>query len=170
MGDYSTRGSPRKAKREHEVRFPDKFWRNTTPLSHTAKGLYATLVTFADYRTGLTYVSNLRLQKETGYGREKIERLLRELESDGWIKRTRQRSRNLYGKRFIRCLRYVTSDALKSSVSAGCSENRGTENQGYIRTPVRSSVTPEVNKSHLCPTQDHPDSEEEKQTIIVSDV
>ena len=39
-------------KRDHEVRFPDKFWRRGTHLSIDAKALYAVLVTFADYKTG----------------------------------------------------------------------------------------------------------------------
>jgi len=146
--------------RDHEIRFPDKFWRRATPLSHAAKGLYATLATFADYRTGLTYVSNERLQKETGYGRDKLEDLLRRLERGGWIKRTRQCRRNLRWKRWIKCLRYVVSDALKFSESGRCPENQGTETQGYIFTPVKSSVTPEEqSQKHLYPTQDHSVSE-----------
>ncbi len=143
-------------RREHEVRFPDKFWRKSTRLSHDAKGLYATIVTFADYRTGMTFVGNARLQSETGYGRDKIEKLLRELELAKFIDRSRESNGNLLFRRWIKCLKYVvSSDALNFRESAGCPDFQGTENQGTILTPVKSSVTPEEKKSHLYPTQDH---------------
>ena len=138
------------------MRFPDKFWRRSTPLSLDAKSLYAVLATFADYRTGETFVSNERLQLETGLGRDRVERLLSELEVRGFIKRRRQYRRNLLAKRWIRCLKHVISDALESRASSRYPGNQGTENQGTILTPVKSSVTPEKqNLSHPCPTQDH---------------
>ena len=152
--------------REHEIRFPDRFWRCETNLSHSAKGLYATLATFADYRTGETHVGNARLQKETGYGREKIKSLLRELEQADLIKRRRELQRNLKSKRYIRCLKYVRSDGLKSGLSSRPTSFRATEDQASILTPVKSSVTPERKKSHLYPTQDHSDLEAEEQTIM----
>jgi len=37
-----------------------------------AKGLYAVLATFADYKTGETFVSNPRLQLESGHGIVKV--------------------------------------------------------------------------------------------------
>lgn len=150
IGTDGDSGKPHR-KREHEIRFPDKFWRSATPLSHVAKGLYATLATFADYRTGLTFVSNERLQKETGFGRDKVERLLRELECGGYIERTRQCRRNLRWKRWVKCLRYVSSDSLIFRASDRHTENQGTENQGYIRTPVKSSVTPERQEKSSFP-------------------
>jgi hypothetical protein len=87
------------------VRFPDSFWRRGTQLSVEAKALYAVLATFANYKTGETFVSNQRLQLETRFGRDRIERLLAELETAGFIKRTRQCRRNLLWKRWIRCLK-----------------------------------------------------------------
>src|SRR5258706_11445580 len=119
-------------KREHEVRFPDKFWRRATRLSHVAKGLYATLATFVDYRTGLTFVSNARLQLETGHGRDLVKRLLRELELAGFIKRSRQTRRNLLSKRWIRCLKYVAPDGLTFSPSARRTDFQSPENQPPI--------------------------------------
>jgi hypothetical protein len=143
-------------RREHEVRFPDKFWRKATHLSHDAKGLYATIATFADYRTGMTFVSNDRLQSETGYGRDKMEKLLRELELAKFIERSRENKGNLLFRRWIKCLKFVvSSDALKTRVSARCPENQGTENQGTILPLVKSSVTPEERKSHPYHTQGH---------------
>ena len=130
-------------KRDHEVRFPDKFWRRETRLSMSAKGLYATISSFADYRTGDTFVSNERLQLETGFGRDKVEHLLSELEAGSFIKRRRELRSNLRWKRWIRCLKYVSSDTLKCSASGRYSENQDTENQGIIRTSVKSSVTQE---------------------------
>jgi len=141
-------------KREHEVRFPDKFWRRGTRLSHAAKALYATLVTFANYRTGLTFVGNPRLQLETGYGRDLVKKLLRELELAGFIKRSRQTKKNLLSIRWIRCLKHVVSDGLNFSLSVRPTDSQSPENQSAILTPVKSSVTPE-KKSHLSPTQDH---------------
>jgi helix-turn-helix protein len=152
--------------REHEVRFPDKFWRRETHLSHDAKALYATLATFADYRTGLTFVSNARLQSETRYGRDLVKKLLRELEAAGYIKRSRQTNRNLLSKRWIRCLKYVVSDGLNFSQSSRRTDSQSPEKQPTVFTPVKSSVTPETKKSHLYPTQDHSDSESEKETIM----
>ncbi len=128
--------------REHEVRFPDKFWRRATHLSHAAKALYATLATFADYRTGLTFVGNARLQLESGYGRDLLKRLLRELELAGFIKRSRQTKRNLLSKRWIRCLKYVVSDGLNFSPSTRRTDSQSPENQPTIFTSVKSSVTP----------------------------
>jgi hypothetical protein len=148
------------------VRFPDRFWRRATDLSHAAKGLYATVATFTDYRTGETFVSNLRLQQETGLGREKIKSLLRELERAGFIERTRELRCNLKSKRHIRCKKYVCSDGLESGLSARQTAFRATENQATIFTPVRSSVTPKTKKSHRYPTQDHTDCEAGKQTIM----
>jgi len=129
-------------KREHEVRFPDKFWRRATRLSQAAKGLYATLATFADYRTGLTFVSNARLQLETGYGRDLVKRLLRELELAGFIKRSRQTRKNLLSQRWIQCLKYVALDGLNFSPSARQTDFQSPENQPPIFTSVKSSVTP----------------------------
>ncbi|HKW35536.1 MAG TPA: helix-turn-helix domain-containing protein [Candidatus Acidoferrum sp.] len=146
-------------KRDHEVRFPDRFWRRATDLSHDAKGLYATLVTFAEYRTGLTFVGNARLQLETGYGRDLVKKLLRELERAGFIRRSRQIKRNLLSKRWIHCLKYVVSDGLTFSPSARQTDTQAPENKPAIFTPVKSSVTPEEERSHLYPTQDHSVSE-----------
>lgn len=129
--------------REHEVRLPDRFWRRATHVSHAAKGLYASLATFADYRTGRTFVSNARLQLETGYGRDLVKRLLRELELEGFIKRSRQTRKNLLSKRWIHCLKYVVSDSLNFSPSARRTDPQSPENQSTILTPVKSSVTPE---------------------------
>jgi helix-turn-helix protein len=155
--------------REHEVRFPDKFWRRSTHLSIDAKGLYAVLVTFADYKTGETFVSNERLQLETGFGRDRVEHLLSELEVRGFVKRRRQYRKNLLAKRWIRCLKYVISDALDFRASSRHPEFQGAENQGTILTPVKSSVTLEKqNLSHPFPTQDHSvwELEEKKQGIM----
>jgi len=106
-------------KREHEIRFPDKFWRRSTHLSFAAKGLYAVLATFADYRTGETFVSNARLQLETGYGICKIKILLKELKTGGFIGRDQELRRNLKSKRHIWCLKYVVSVVRKSSDRPG---------------------------------------------------
>ena len=152
--------------REHEVRFPDKFWRRATHISHAAKGLYATLATFADYQTGLTFVGNPRLQLETGYGRDLVKRLLRELELAGFIERSRETKRNLLSKRWIRCLKYVVTDGLNFSPSARRAESQSPEKQPTIFTSVKSSVTPERKKSHQYPTQDHVLSEVGKQAIM----
>ncbi|MGB6459596.1 MAG: helix-turn-helix domain-containing protein [Candidatus Acidiferrum sp.] len=137
--------------REHEVRFPDKFWRRSTRLPFDAKGLYAVVATFADYRTGETFVSNERLQLETGFGRDRVERLLTELEARGFIKRRRQYRKNLLAKRWIRCLKHVVSDTLNFRASSRYPENQGTENQGTILTPVKSSVTPEKEEKSSLP-------------------
>jgi hypothetical protein len=138
-------------RREHEVRFPDKFWRRATRLSHAAKGLYATLTTFADYRTGLTFVGNARLQLETGYGRDLVRRLLCELELASFIKRTRQTKRNLLSKRWIRCLKYVVPGGLNFSLSARRTDSQSPENQPTIFTSVKSSVTPQEQEDSSFP-------------------
>jgi hypothetical protein len=152
--------------REHEVRFPDRFWLRATHLSQEAKALYATLVTFADYRTGRTFVSNARLQLETGYGRDLVRRLLRELEAAGFIRRSRESKKNLLSKRWISCLRYVTSDGLSVSPSVRRTDSQSPEKQSTICASVKSSVTPETKTSHLYPTQDQSESEVGKQKIM----
>jgi hypothetical protein len=129
-------------KREHEVRFPDKFWRRGTHLSMDAKGLYAVLATFADYRTGETFVSNTRLQLETGHGISKIKRLLVELESAAFIERRREFRGNLKAKRYIRCLKYVVSTVQIPSHRPDGMASVRVENDATILAPVKSSVTP----------------------------
>lgn len=137
--------------REHEVRFPDKFWRRGTRLTHAAKALYATLATFADYRTGLTFVGNARLQLETGYGRDVVKRLLRELELAGFIERSRQTKKNLLSRRWIRCLKHVVSDGLNFSPSTRRADSQSPEKQPTIFTSVKSSVTPQGQEESSFP-------------------
>lgn len=146
-------------KRPHEARFPDSFWRRGTSLSIDAKGLYAVLVTFADYRTGETYVTNLRLQLETRHGVVKIKNLLSELERAGFIKRWQEPHGNLKAKRHIRCLKYIDSPVVQiPSHRPGGIVFGPTENQPTIRTPVKSSVTPEKQEESSFPhTQEKPE-------------
>lgn len=129
--------------REHYTSLPDKFWRRSTHLSLAAKGLYAVLVTFADYKTGETWVSNARLEKETGLGRDKVKALLRELESAGFISRRRQVRGNLKAERHIRCLKYICSMDGKSAHRLDGRVFGTHEKTPTIFTPVKSSVTPE---------------------------
>jgi hypothetical protein len=144
---------------EHEVRFPDKFWRRGTHLSIDAKGLYAVLATFADYRTGETFVSNGRLQVETRHGIVKIKALLTELEKAGFIARRREFRGNLKGKRHIRCLKYICAPRVQipSGRAYGMDSVR-IENDATILTPVKSSVTPKEQEESSFP-QREPESE-----------
>ena len=103
------------SKREHEVRLPDRFWRHSTHLSLDAKGMYSILLTFTDYRTSETHVGNTRLERESGFGRNKVEALLRELEHSAFIKRSRKYRGNLKSERTIHCLKF-TSIPLKSGI------------------------------------------------------
>jgi len=131
-------------KRDHEVRFPDSFWRRTTHLSMDAKGLYAVLATFADYKTGETFVSDPRLQLETGHGIVKVKTLLVELEKAGYIVRRRDFRGNLKAKRHIRCLKYICAPRVQiPSGRADGMDSVRIENHATIFTSVKSSVTPE---------------------------
>ena len=96
--------------REHEIRLPDRFWRHCTHLSLDAKGLYAILLTFIDYRTNETRVSNARLERESGYGRDKVKAVIMELEASGFIERKRLYVGNLKSQRTLRCLKFVSMD------------------------------------------------------------
>lgn len=96
--------------REHEVRLPDRFWRHGTKLSTDAKALYSILLTFIDYDTAETHVGNIRLEKESGYGRDKVKNLLGELESKGFIERKRLYVGNLKSKRILRSLKFLSMD------------------------------------------------------------
>jgi len=138
-------------KREHEVRFPDSFWRRGTSLSIHAKALYAVLVTFADYRTGETFVSNGRLQIETGFGRDKVKELLRELTQAGFISRRRRLKENLKAERYISCLKHVCSTDGKSDHRTDKRVFGTHENQPTIPTQVKSSVTPEIQEGSSFP-------------------
>lgn len=127
--------------REHEVRLPDRFWRHCTHLSLDAKGLYSILLTFIDYETSITFVSNPRLEKETGYGIVKVKALLAELELAGYIKRTQERRGNLKSKRFIECLKFLSPAVQIPSDRPGGTVFGTTENQPTILTKSESSVT-----------------------------
>ena len=96
--------------REHEVRLPDRFWRNCTKISTDAKALYSILLTFTDYNTDETHVGNSRLERESGYGRDKVKGLLLELENSGFIERERLFVGNLKSKRILRCLKFTSID------------------------------------------------------------
>jgi hypothetical protein len=96
------------SKREHEVRLPDRFWRHSTHLSLDAKGIYSILLTFIDYRTCETLVGNYRLERESGFGRDKVKGLISELEAKGFIERKRLFVGNLKSKRILRCLKFVS--------------------------------------------------------------
>ena len=96
--------------REHEVRLPDRFWRHCTHLSLDAKGMYSILLTFIDYRTNETVVSNARLERESGYGRDKVKALILQLEASGFIERKRLYVGNLKSQRILRCLKFVSMD------------------------------------------------------------
>jgi hypothetical protein len=127
--------------REHEVRLPDRFWRHSTHLSLDAKGLYSILLTFIDYQTCVTFVSNLRLQRETGYGLVKVKSLLSELEINGFIKRRQEMRGNLKSKRHIQCLRYASPVVQIPSDRPGSTAFGTAENQPTILTESKSSVT-----------------------------
>jgi hypothetical protein len=120
--------------REHEVRLPDRFWRHSTNLSLDAKGLYSILLTFIDYETCITFVSNRRLEREAGYGLVKVKELLKELESNGYIKRTQQKRGNLKSKRYIQCLMYASPVVQIPSNRPGSTVFGTTENQPTILT------------------------------------
>ena len=103
--------------REHEVRLPDRFWRHSTHSSLDAKGMYSILLTFIDYQTNETHVGNARLERESGYGRDKVERLIAELEANGFIERKWLYAGNLKSKRIIRCLKFVSMPCKSGSRS-----------------------------------------------------
>lgn len=139
-------------KRDHEVRFPDRFWRRATRLSMDAKGLYAVLATFADYKTGETFVGNQRLQLETGHGIVKVKALLVELEKSGYIERRREFRGNLRAKRHIRCLKYICAPTVQiPSGRADGMDSVRIENDASIFTSVKSSVTPEEQEDSSFP-------------------
>jgi len=121
------------AMREHEVRLPDRFWRHCTKLSTDAKALYSILLTFIDYKTAETHVGNTRLERESGFGRDKIKELILELEASGFIKRTRLYVGNLKSKRILRCLKFTSTDG-KSDYRLDRLVSGTTENQPYILT------------------------------------
>jgi Helix-turn-helix domain len=116
-----------------------------------AKALYAILATFADYKTGETFVSNERLQIETGFGRDKVKELLRELAKAGFISRRRRLRKNLKAERYIRCLKHVCSTDGKSAYRRDGRVFGTHENQTSILTPVKSSVTPEKQEESSFP-------------------
>ena len=132
--------------REHEVRLPDRFWRHSTHLSLDAKGLYSILLTFIDYQTCITFVSNSRLQRETRYGVVKVKALLSELESNGYIERTQEMRGNLKSKRYIHCLKYASPVVQIPSHRPGSTVFGTTENQPTILTKSKSSVTKSKEK------------------------
>lgn len=101
--------------REHEVRLPDRFWRHCTHLSLEAKGMYSILLTFVDYQTAETHVGNVRLERESGYGRDKVKALIAELEASGFIKRKWLYAGNLKSKRILRCLKFLSTDGFSVS-------------------------------------------------------
>jgi hypothetical protein len=127
--------------REHEVRLPDRFWRHSTHLSLDAKGLYSVLLTFINYQTCVTFVSNPRLQLETGYGVVKVKALLSELEKNGYIRRNQEMRGNLKSKRYIKCLKYASPVVQIPSNRSGSTVFGTTENQPTILTKSKSSVT-----------------------------
>lgn len=150
--------------REHEVRLPDRFWRYSTCLSLDAKGLYAILLTFIDYRTCITFVSNRRLERETGFGVVKVKQLLSELKANGYIKSTQERRGNLKSKRFIQCLKYTSPVVQISSNRPGGTVFGATENQPTILTESKSSVTQSKEKD-LHPSLTVPELPERNQSV-----
>jgi hypothetical protein len=116
-----------------------------------AKGLYAVIATFADYRTGETFVSNARLQLETGHGISKIKALLVELEKADFIERRREFRGNLKAKRHIRCLKYIVPTVQISSHRVDCMDSVRIEKDATILTPVKSSVTPKEQEESSFP-------------------
>ena len=137
--------------REHEVRLPDRFWRHSTNLSLDAKGLYSILLTFIDYETCITFVSNRRLEREAGYGLVKVKELLKELESNGYIKRTQQKRGNLKSKRYIQCLMYASPVV----------QFRPTD------PVVQFSVRPRISPLSL-PSQSHPSPNLKKKNYVLA--
>jgi len=93
-------------------------------LSTEAKALYSILLTFIDYNTGETHVGNSRLERESGYGRDKVKGLLMELESAGFIERRRLFVGNLKSKRLLRCLKFISIDGFSVSRPDGLVSGR----------------------------------------------
>lgn len=128
--------------REHEVRLPDRFWRHSIKLSSDAKALYSILLTFIDYTTGETHVGNPRLERESGYGRDKVKALLVELETAKFIERKRLYFGNLKSTRVLRCLKFLSMD--------GFSVNRL---DGRVFGQPKISPISEPSHSHPSPIQ-----------------
>ena len=84
-----------------------------------AKALYSILLTFVDYATNETYVSNLRLQRESGFGAVKVKGLLAELQAAKFIERSHRYVCNLRSKRTIRCLKFVSTVQIPNSRPEG---------------------------------------------------
>jgi hypothetical protein len=150
--------------REHEVRLPDRFWRDSTRLSLDAKGLYSILLTFIDYQTGITFVSNPRLEGETGYGVVKVKALLSELETNGYIKRWQELRGNLKSNRYIQCLRYASPVVQIPSNRPGSTVSGTTANQPTIFTKSKSSVT-KPKEEELRPSLTVPEIPEGNQSV-----
>jgi len=77
--------------------------------------MYSMLLTFIDYQTAQTHVGNARLERESGYGRDKVKALISELEAKGFIERKRLYVGNLKSKRILRCLKFVSMDGFSVS-------------------------------------------------------
>lgn len=131
--------------REHEVRLPDRFWRHCTHLSVDAKAMYCILLTFIDYRTAETHVGNDRLERESGYGRDKVKGLLAELESNEFIERKRLCVGNLKSERILRCLKFVSMDGF--SVNRPDGRVFGQPKISPISLPSHSSVPSQSHES-----------------------
>jgi hypothetical protein len=130
--------------REHEVRVPDRFWRHSTKISTDAKSLYSILLTFIDYVTNETYVSNLRLQRESGFGAVKVKGLLAELQAGNYIERSHRYVCNLRSKRTIRCLKFVSTVQIPYSRPEGMVFDR--PKTIPISLPSHSHPSPIPNK------------------------
>jgi hypothetical protein len=72
------------AKKEYTVRIPARFLKDPA-ISSDAKALFAVIKSFADGKTGVTFVRPKKLDQILHWGRGRRERAQRELHTKGWL-------------------------------------------------------------------------------------
>ncbi len=122
--------SAQRARKEFFLRTPVSFLKNSS-LTMDARALFLVLDAYADVRTRETYVQAPTLRKVTGWGRAKLERVLRELKNHSLIEVFFVRMRGRFRRRTCRLKRLCpaahstvsgSTDSGKSSKPVSCTK------------------------------------------------
>jgi hypothetical protein len=131
-----------KPKRDFEVRIPARFLKDPA-ISSDAKALFAVIRSFANGRTGLTFVRPKTLDEILHWGRGRREKALRELRTKGWLEASWKRGLGKWARRIYRvCEPNAVARFQRSGKTAQLISH-------HSQSQVKSSMTTSLTESQI---------------------
>jgi len=126
--------------RDFIVRVPARFLKDPS-ISSDAKVLFAVIKSFADGKTGLTFVRPNKIDQILHWGRGRRERVQRELCANGWLRTGWKRGRGRWARRTYQIVQPSTVARFRRS---GESEQLiSYHSQSQVKSSITTSLSPQ---------------------------